>query len=66
MMMTIICKYEDIMIMLVILNIVGLMVAISAEAYQQLQDICVHQFAKVGFLQNTELGNVTDMADISV
>ena len=32
MMMTIICKYEDIMIMLVILNIVGLMSAISAEA----------------------------------
>ena len=54
------------MIMLVILNIVGLMSAISAEAYQQLQDICVHQFAKVGFLQNTELGNVTDIADISV
>ena len=30
-MMTIICKYEDIMIMIVILNIVGLMSAISCK-----------------------------------
>ena len=41
----------SVIIMIRILNIVGLVLGTSAAA-QQLQDICIHQFAKARFWEN--------------